>query len=671
MIKIHPAMTVFCGLLFAEAPVIAADYQSTWASVDQHTPAPEWFKDAKWGLWFHWGVFCTPTYGSEWYPRNMYNSGSNENNHHNDVYGDPNGDWGYQNFLLGKNDKQGKWTQFAPKLASSGGNFDPDEWARLFDSAGAKIAGPVAEHHDGIAMWASKVNPWNVKDKGPKMDLVKVLTDAFRAKGMKVMCSLHHAWNFNGYYQYVPSQTDTGLQRLFGQMGQAKEEQYWLDQLKEVIDGYKPDYIWQDFSVASITESVRTDFLSYYFNKEAEWGKEVVASYNDGMNSYGEVHQYERGGPGDITTPYFMSEDAISYTTWGYTQGMQYYTPKQMLHELLDVASKNGTLILNISPMPDGTIPQEQRTILLSIGDWLHKFGSSVYGTRIWSTYGEGPTKMGGSSFVAPSEGTGSDIRYTKAKNNSAVYAIMLGWPGNGTTVTMAGLNSSKLHLTAQTKVQLIGSTPGTDVTLVYSQDANGLNVTFPASQPYTALAYPVRVLLTSDTSVGLSYVSVYQNYNYDGLEAQLPVGSYTKSQLVALGVTDNDISSMQVDTGLMVELFDDDNFQTPLGTFTSDQPNFGNLGINDKVTSLRISKTTTSIRNLSVATAGRLRWSEGTLFLPGTESGKLQIVDFQGRSRIVDVAGGRAAIGRLPAGVYQAKVLDGKSSAYRFIVAP
>ena len=163
--------------------------------------------------------------------------------------------------------------------------------------------------------------------------------------------------------------------------------------------------------------------------------------------------------------------------------------------------------------------------------------------------------------------------------------------------------------------------------------------------------------------------VAVYQNYNYDGLEAQLSEGSYTKSQLVALGVTDNDISSMQVDAGLTVELFDDDNFQTPLGTFTSDQPNFGNLGINDKVTSLRISRTSTGIRNQTFAKKARWYWSAGALVLPETKTGKLQIVDSRGKSKIVEVSEGRAATGPLPTGLYQARILDGTSSGFQSVL--
>jgi len=131
-----------------------SSYTPAWSSVDQHPPAPEWFQDAKFGIYYHWGVFSVPAFASEWYPRNMYNNGSAENNHHKSVYGDPSV-WPYHNFINGARDKSGNFVQFAPKLVSAGGNWDPNAWAQLFKQAGAKFAGPVAEHHDGYSMWNS------------------------------------------------------------------------------------------------------------------------------------------------------------------------------------------------------------------------------------------------------------------------------------------------------------------------------------------------------------------------------------------------------------------------------------------------------------------------------------------------------------------------------------
>ena len=152
--------------------------------MDQHPPAPEWFQDAKFGIYFHWGAFSVPAFVNEWYPRNMWNNGSAENNHHKSVYGDPSV-WPYHNFINGARDQAGNFVQFAPKLASAGGAFDPDAWAQLFADAGARFAGPVAEHHDGFSMWNSSVNEYNSVARGPRLDLLRLHADAIRGKGLE------------------------------------------------------------------------------------------------------------------------------------------------------------------------------------------------------------------------------------------------------------------------------------------------------------------------------------------------------------------------------------------------------------------------------------------------------------------------------------------------------
>ena len=476
-------------------------YTATWASVDKHPPAPEWFKDAKFGIYYHWGVYAVPAYGDEWYPRNMFNSGSAAYNHHMSVYGDPKGNWPYHNFINGANDKNGVFTQFAPKLKSAGGKFDPDEWAALFDSAGAKFAGPVAEHHDGFSDWNSTVNEWNSVAKGPKLDLAQLFAAAIRAKGMKFMMSMHHAYHFTGFYQYVPAQTDSSLKKLYGQLSSTAENQLWYDKLKEIIDNYQPDLIWQDFNMNMVSESQRLNFLSYYYNKALDWNKEVVATYkNNDFNKNGEVYDYERGGPADITTPYWLTDDAISSSTWCYTQGMGYYSTTQMLHSLIDRVSKNGNMLLDIAPMADGTIPQAQRTILLGIGDWLKRFGESIYSTRAWTVYGEGPTKAGGGAFTAPLTGTNKDFRFTRSKDSATLYAICLGWPGNSAQVTISSITASRF---AATGVYLFGTTAGTFTQINYTQNAQGLTFTTPSTQPYSALAYAFRI--TSSRTVGIA----------------------------------------------------------------------------------------------------------------------------------------------------------------------
>ena len=172
-------MTGVIGLPATQAQI--QNFQPNFSSLEKSNPVPEWFKDAKFGIYFHWGVYSVPAYANEWYPRNMYIKNSNENKHHTNIYGRPLA-WPYNKFITGAKDHSGNFVQFAPVLKSQGGKFDPQEWAQLFADAGAKFAGPVAEHHDGFSMWDSKVNPWNAKDMGPKLDLVGLLTDAIRKK---------------------------------------------------------------------------------------------------------------------------------------------------------------------------------------------------------------------------------------------------------------------------------------------------------------------------------------------------------------------------------------------------------------------------------------------------------------------------------------------------------
>ncbi|MBX6384856.1 MAG: alpha-L-fucosidase [Microbispora sp.] len=468
-------------------------YTASWSSVDQHPPAAEWFQDAKFGIYFHWGVFSVPAYANEWYPRNMYNNGSNENNHHKSVYGDPSV-WPYHNFINGARDKAGNWVQFAPKLKSAGGNFDPDEWAQLFADAGARFAGPVAEHHDGYSMWNSRVNEWNSVATGPRLDLLRLHADAIRAKGLKLLVAMHHAYNFTGYYQWVPAQPTTSLKKLYGQLSFAEEQQLWYDKLKEIIDGYQPDIIWQDFNLSRLDESRRLAFLAYYYNQAVAWNKDVVATYKDGFNTRGEVFDYERGGPAAIQTPYWLTDDSISSSSWCYTVGIGYYSLNAILHSLIDRVSKNGTMLLNIAPMADGTIPSGQRSILLGIGDYLKRFGESIYATRAWETYGEGPTQMGGGSFTEPRAGTGADIRFTRSKDNTVLYATVLGWPGGTLHITTLGAN--RINLSNLASVQLLGPSAGQYTTLSgHTQDGSALHIPMPSSNaPFSAPAYVVKL---------------------------------------------------------------------------------------------------------------------------------------------------------------------------------
>ncbi len=469
-------------------------FQPTFESLETANPVPEWFKDAKFGIYFHWGVYSVPAYANEWYPRTMYIKGSTENKHHIEVYGEPS-EWPYNYFIKGARDKQGNFVQFAPKLKSEGGKFDPEEWAQLFADAGAKFAGPVAEHHDGFSMWASKVNPWNANDMGPKLDLVGLFTDAIRKRNMKVFLSMHHAFNITGYYYAVPKTNDPKLQMLFGQLDTAENEALWLNKHKEIIDNYKPDIIYQDFNLHLISQPVLLEFLSYYYNSATDWNKEVLATFKDGLNTKCAVLDFERGGPPDIIENYWLTDDAISSSSWCYTKGIGYYSKIQILHSFIDRISKNGNMILNISPKAEGTIPQEQKDVLYAMGKWLKKYGEAVYATRAWEVYGEGPTKMGAAHGImgAPIAGTTKDIRYTRSKDYKTLYAFKLGWEEGEKEVIFKTLSSDRIDLRNLKSVELINGEEGKYLPLAFKQNPEGLTVSLP-ERFFKEMAYVIKL---------------------------------------------------------------------------------------------------------------------------------------------------------------------------------
>lgn len=495
-------------------PVRAQKYQPAFESLEKVNPVPEWFKDAKFGIYFHWGVFSVPAYANEWYPRSMYIKGSNENIHHIETYGDIS-EWPFNNFITGAKDKKGNWIQFAPKLKSEGGQFDPEEWAQLIADAGAKFAGPVAEHHDGFSMWASKVNPWNSKDLGPKLDLAGLFTEAIRKRDMKVVMALHHAYNITGYYDAVPETDDPKLQMLYGQQGKEKNEAFWLAKHKEIIDLYKPDIIYQDFNLHLISQPVLLGFLSYYYNKAEEWNKEVVATYKDGLNPKCAVLDFERGGSSDITDNYWLTDDAISLTSWCYTEGLKYYSPKQILHGFIDRISKNGNLMLNISPKPDGSVPQEQKEILRTMGEWLKKNGEGIYATRAWVKFGEGPTRMGAAHGImgAPVEGTAKDIRFTRSKDNNVLYAIFMGCDNSQKDATITTLSSNRINLSNLRKVELING-ENKYMSLKYKHETKGLVVNLPEKST-DELAYVLKLSFDGTIPNLERYAEINCNSNY------------------------------------------------------------------------------------------------------------------------------------------------------------
>ncbi|MGD1043225.1 MAG: alpha-L-fucosidase [Sedimentisphaerales bacterium] len=410
-------------------------FTADWESLKKRNPAPEWFRDAKFGIYFHWGVYSVPAFGSEWYPWSMYDVNSPTYKHHVKTYGEPN-KFGYPDFI--------------PMFKAE--KFNADEWADLFKKKGAQFAGPVAEHHDGFSMWASSVNPWNAKNMGPRRDCVGELEKAIRKRGMKFVTTFHHERSglyeitkngktyWTGRYEFVKRYfpdllNDPCRAIMYGYMPAEKFYQMWQDKLIEVIDHYHPDLMYFDSWLDEIPDKYKMEYLAHYFNDASRLDKEVLV-----MSKYGQlprevsIEDYEKGRADKLR----LTDDTISRGSWCYTENLGIKKPLEIVRTLADIVSKNGQLMLNISPKADGTIPDNQKKVLLEIGDWMKQNGEAIYGTRPFVEYGEGPTKMETGGGFAKMKGgySAKDIRYTR--KGDTVYAIVLGWPGENTQVTFA-----------------------------------------------------------------------------------------------------------------------------------------------------------------------------------------------------------------------------------------
>lgn len=413
---------------------------------------PEWLKKGKFGIYTHWGVYSVAAFGPNvsWYPYKMYQEGSDQYAYHCKTFGNPR-EVGYKDLI--------------PMF--NGSKFDADEWAELFKKSGARFAGPVGEHHDGFSMWDSKVNEWNAAKMGPKRDITGELEKAIRNQGMKFMVAMHHAENWKFYPHWV-KEYDTSDPAYAGLYGEAhntewgSEKRYlaepvrwnssldgvidkqwaeqdlpskafhekWLTKLQEIVDGYMPDYIWFDFGISFINDLYQRKFLTYYREMAEKCGKDIAVSYKWNHLPVGAgLIDLEQGRFGEATYHDWITDTTVDAgEAWGYMENAEYKSAKSLIHYLIDNVSKNGYLLLNVGPKPDGSIPEEAKKVLLDMGKWLEVNGEAIYDTNPWRIAEEGPTKMlsaGAFSEMDDVEYTERDIRYTIHDNN--IYATALG----------------------------------------------------------------------------------------------------------------------------------------------------------------------------------------------------------------------------------------------------
>ena len=456
-------------------------FQPTWDSLAKYK-VPDWYQDAKFGIFIHWGVYSVPAFGNEWYPREMYNANKSRNGiyqHHLDTYGLPS-KFGYKDFI--------------PMFKAE--KFDAAAWADLFEKAGARYVIPVAEHHDGFPMYDCSYTQWNAARMGPKRDIIGELAAAVRRKGMVFGLSSHRVenWWFYGEGRKIESDvTDERYRGLYGPARDRKESEDqktppdqrflndWLLRCCELVDKYQPQVVWFDWWIAQPTvHPYLKTFSAYYYNRGAEWGKGVAINYKKhGGESYPDtagVLDIERGQLAAKRDLFWQTDTSVSKTSWGYVTNHEYKTVDSIVDDLVDIVSKNGCLLLNIGPKPDGTIPDPEQQMLLAIGQWLKVNGEAIYGTRPWRVFGEGPTQVAEGAFGEKNrkEFTAQDIRFTT--KGKTLYAIALGWPGNH-KVRIRSLAEGQSQVK---QVRLLGHSGKLD----WRQTAEALEVSLPAEAP-------------------------------------------------------------------------------------------------------------------------------------------------------------------------------------------
>jgi alpha-L-fucosidase len=480
-----------------DAKIRRGPFQANWGSLAAYR-APDWFRDAKFGIFLHWGVYSVPAFANEWYSRNMYVKGSPAYEYHRAVYG-PQSKFGYKDFI--------------PLFTAA--KFDPNAWVDLFARAGARYVVPVAEHCDGFAMYDSGFTTWDAAKMGPKRDVVGELEKATRARGLNFGVSSHRAEHWWWYHEGTEYDSDVNDPRYAGLYGPAQPRTLpadstteepnpshlerwlppskaylddWLARSTELVDKYHPDFIYFDWWISQPAFAPYLQRMAaYYYDESATRKQGPVLTYKqEALPPNSAVLDIERGKLDTLRLQPWQSDTSVSIKSWGYVKDDRYRTAGSLLGDLIDVVSKNGNLLLNVGPQSDGTIAPEIREVLLQIGAWLQTNGEAIYSTRPWVLYGEGPTNAAQHGDETSHVYTAADLRFTT--KGDALYALGLARPSDG-RVLIKTLYANTPYLEHPiTRVSLLGSTSA----LQWDQTPTGLVIHLP--EAHDDLPYALKI---------------------------------------------------------------------------------------------------------------------------------------------------------------------------------
>jgi alpha-L-fucosidase len=493
-------------------------FAPTWDSLAQYR-CPEWYRDAKFGIWNHWSPQCVPEDG-DWYGRNMYIQGAPSYGYQIEQYDYQLDHYGHPS-RFGYKDLCPQWTLL---------DWRPDALMDLYVRAGAKLFLALANHHDGFDTWNSRHHPWNAQNIGPHRDVIGVWAQAARRRGLRFGVTVHQARNWwwfqpahgadeSGPYAGVPYDGRLTLADGKGQWWEGYDPQQlygpkhpfdalpdssyvrnFYDRTRDLIDQHDPDLLYFDNDLLPLGWGGMC-LGAYFYNRRSTGGGGVdgviTAKHVPDRLQKALVADIERGLSEDILEHPWQSETCIG--NWHYLRTLHeapgefglYMHPRTAVHWLIDTVSKNGTFILNIPGKPDGTIDGKERLILERIGAWMAINGEAIHATRPWKVYGEGPTTLRAGSFQGKSVAqlSARDIRFTRSKSGDIVYVIALGWPGEPMLIRALGTAAATRPGTV-TRVELLGS----EASPRWWQTPAGLRVELPQISPAVDYAAALRV---------------------------------------------------------------------------------------------------------------------------------------------------------------------------------